>query len=91
VFLNNQKAEVEKLMSRQTKNLKFIKMKKISLKNISEGLKRDEMRMIQGGSGCGAPAGSHCYLNHGIFNCAPALRCVPKPEYSGDIYNGICV
>ncbi|RED25287.1 hypothetical protein BD847_2036 [Flavobacterium cutihirudinis] len=65
-------------------------MKKISLKNITEGLKRDEMRMIQGGSGCGSPAGSFCYLNHGIFNCAPALKCVPKPQYPGDPYTGIC-
>ena len=48
------------------------------------------MRMIQGGSGCGSPAGSFCYLNHGIFNCAPALKCVPKPQYPGDPYTGIC-
>jgi hypothetical protein len=65
-------------------------MKKISLKNITEGLKRDEMRMIQGGSGCGAGVGSHCYLNHAIFNCAPYLRCLPNPQSSTDKYTGIC-
>ncbi|PKB17081.1 hypothetical protein [Flavobacterium sp. 5] len=65
-------------------------MKKISLKNITEGLKRDEMRMIQGGSGCGAGAGSFCYLNHGIFNCAPNLKCVSDQQTSGNPYTGIC-
>jgi hypothetical protein len=65
-------------------------MKKISLKNITEGLKRDEMRMIQGGSGCGNPIGYYCEVGHGIFNCASGLRCVPKPQYSGDKYSGIC-
>jgi hypothetical protein len=64
-------------------------MKKISLKNITEGLKRDEMRMIQGGSGCGAGVGIHCYVGHNIFNCAPSLKCVPNPRYGGT--NGICV
>ncbi|PKB17082.1 hypothetical protein [Flavobacterium sp. 5] len=66
-------------------------MKKISLKNITEGLKRDEMRMIQGGSGCGNPAGRYCEVNHGIFNCASGLKCVPSPQYVGDKYTGICV
>jgi hypothetical protein len=65
-------------------------MKKISLKNITEGLKRDEMRMIQGGSGCGSSVGSYCIVGHGIFNCATGLRCVSKPAYTGDKYTGIC-
>jgi hypothetical protein len=64
-------------------------MKKISLKNITEGLKRDEMRMIQGGSGCGSSAGSFCYVGHGIFNCATGLKCVLNPQYGGAV--GICV
>lgn len=59
-------------------------MKKISLKNIIEGLKRDEMRTIQGGSGCGYPAGGFCYVGHNIFNCAVGLTCVRDNRYSNN-------
>jgi hypothetical protein len=63
-------------------------MKKISLKNITEGLKRDEMRMIQGGSGCGAGVGSYCTVGHNIFNCAPNLICVRDLRFGWNA--GIC-
>jgi hypothetical protein len=66
-------------------------MKKISLKNITEGLKRDEMRMIQGGYGCGSPVGSYCAIGSPAWTCATGLRCVSKPIYVGDKTNGICV
>lgn len=63
-------------------------MKKISLKNITEGLKRDEMRMIQGGSGCGSSVGSFCYVGSNIINCAPGLKCIRDQRYGWNA--GIC-
>jgi natural product precursor len=52
-------------------------MKKISLKNINEGMKREEMRVIQGGSGCGCGTGRSCITNNYVFNCATGLKCIP--------------
>ncbi|RED25286.1 hypothetical protein BD847_2035 [Flavobacterium cutihirudinis] len=65
-------------------------MKKISLKNIFEGMKREEMRMIQGGCGCGAGLGHSCIPNSPVFNCAAPLKCIPKPLFPGDTFTAVC-
>ncbi|SNR22812.1 hypothetical protein [Flavobacterium sp. ov086] len=65
-------------------------MKKISLKNIHEGMKREEMRMIQGGSGCGCGLGGPCITGSPVFNCAAPLRCISKPLFPGDTFTAVC-
>jgi hypothetical protein len=67
-------------------------MKKINLKHLTAGLKRDQLRMIHGGSGCGSPVGSFCYPGHNIFNCAQGLTCVAgqNPYWPGNEQIGVC-
>jgi len=71
---------------------------KFNLKDVKHALKKEELRAIHGGCGCGAPAGQHCYIVngqvHNIFGCAPGLTCVPNPLWNqnnnSDWIHGIC-
>lgn len=53
-------------------------------------MKREEMRMIKGGCGCGAGLGSSCIPNSPVFNCAAPLKCIPKPLFPGDTFTAVC-
>lgn len=49
-------------------------MKKISLKDVKNGLKRDEMRMILGGGGCG-----QCISCSGNSSCGSGVCAFNHP------------
>jgi hypothetical protein len=51
--------------------LKFKIMKKISLKDVKNGLKRDEMRMILGGCGSGA---NKCGACSSAYDCGSSCN-----------------